>query len=142
MKLAFKATIKVKLITMGLVAVVAVGLMAAISWDAGKVVRHKTRENQVMLEQAQQLSDLRVGSIELVLAAMDSIVDAKEGYVYDERLEIMDRSIEALRNSQELIQAVAPLGCPKQALFPAIGSVASSAAADLMTAELILSVQH
>jgi len=103
----FKLTIKVKLFSMGLVAVLAVAILTAISWNSGITVRQATRENQIMLEQAQRLSDLRVHAIELVLAAMDSIIDADEGYVYDERLEVMDSSIEMLRNSQEIIEDVA-----------------------------------
>ena len=112
----FKLTIKAKLFYMGLVAVLAVVILTAISWNSGITVRQATRENQIMLEQAQRLSDLRVHAIELVLAAMDSIIDADEGYVYDERLEVMDSSIEMLRNSQEIIENVAArIGKPELA---------------------------
>ena len=100
-------TIKVKLVFMGVVAVAALAILSVISWNAGKVVRKTTNENQVMLEQAQRISDLRVGTTEMMLAAMDSIIDADEGYVYDERLEVMDASIEALRSSQDLIESAA-----------------------------------
>ena len=116
MKLRFNPTIKFKLFLMGAVAVLAVGILSYASWSSGEIVRKATRENQVMLEQAQRLSDLRVYSIELVLAAMDSIIDADEGYVYDERLEVMDSSIEALRDSQEIIEDVAKtIGKPELA---------------------------
>jgi methyl-accepting chemotaxis protein len=116
MNIGFKRTIKWKLIYMGAIAVLAVVLLSVISWDMSRTVRQATRENQVMLEQTRKLSDLRVGTIELVLAAMDSIIDADEGYVYDERLEVMDKSIEALRNNQGLIQDVAQrIGKPKLA---------------------------
>ena len=107
MKSGFNPTIKTKLFITGFVAVVAVALLAFMSWNSGKTVGRATKENQVMLDQAQRLSDLRVSTIEMVLAAMDSIIDADEGYVYDERLEVMDSSIEALRNNQELIKNAA-----------------------------------
>ena len=107
MKFSFSPTIKYKLVLMGLVAVVALALLSVISYNAAKVVKRATNDNQIMLEQAQQISDLRISTIEMVLAAMDSILDADEGYVYDERLEVMDNSIEALRNSQELVQNAA-----------------------------------
>jgi methyl-accepting chemotaxis protein len=107
MKFGISPTIKLKLVLMGFVAVMSLSLLSAISWNAGDVVRRATNDNQVMLEQFQQLSDLRVSSMELVLAGMDSIIDADEGYVYDERLEVMDSSIDALRDSQELIQMAA-----------------------------------
>jgi len=114
MKRRFSPTIKVKLVLMGIVAVVALALLSIISWNAANVVRRATLENQVMLDQTEQLSDLRVGTIELVLAGMDSIIDADEGYVYDERLEVMDSGIDALRNSQELIdKAARRIGKPK-----------------------------
>lgn len=82
MKSSFSPTIKMKLFMMGLVAVVALALLSFISWNAGNAVVRATNENHVMLEQSQRLSDLRVSTIELVLAAMDSIIDADEGYVY------------------------------------------------------------
>jgi methyl-accepting chemotaxis protein len=107
MKFSLSPTIKMKLVGMGLVAVVALALLSIISWNASNVVNRATKDNQVMLEQSQQLSDLRISTIEMVLAAMDSILDADEGYVYDERLEVMDNSIEALRNSQKLVQSAA-----------------------------------
>jgi methyl-accepting chemotaxis protein len=107
MKSGFSPTIKTKLFITGFVAVVAVALLAFMSWNSGNTVRRATKENQVMLDQAQRLSDLRVSTIEMVLAAMDSIIDADEGYVYDERLEVMDSAIEDLRNNQELIKNAA-----------------------------------
>lgn len=116
MKSSFSPTIKMKLFMMGLVAVVALALLSFISWNAGNAVVRATNENHVMLEQSQRLSDLRVSTIELVLAAMDSIIDADEGYVYDERLEVMDSSIDALRDSQEMIQNAADrIGQPELA---------------------------
>ncbi len=107
MKLTLSPTIKTKLFFMGVVAVAALAILSVISWNAGKVVRKTTNENQVMLEQAQRISDLRVSTTELMLAAMDSIIDSDEGYVYDERLEVMDASIEALRGNQDLIVSAA-----------------------------------
>jgi methyl-accepting chemotaxis protein len=116
MKFGLSLTIKVKLVLMGVVAVLALALLSVIAWNAGIVVERATNDNHVMLEQSQQLSDLRVSTIELVLAGMDSIIDADEGYVYDERLEVMDSSIDALRNSQELIQKAADrIGKPELA---------------------------
>jgi methyl-accepting chemotaxis protein len=116
MKSSFSPTIKMKLFMMGLVAVVALALLSLISWNAGNAVVRATNENHVMLEQSQRLSDLRVSTIELVLAGMDSIIDADEGYVYDERLEVMDSSVDALRDSQEMIQNVADrIGQPELA---------------------------
>ncbi|MBE9556226.1 MAG: HAMP domain-containing protein [Proteobacteria bacterium] len=116
MKFSFSPTIKMKLFMMGLVAVVALASLSFISMNAGNAVARATNENHVMLEQSQRLSDLRVSTIELVLAAMDSIIDADEGYVYDERLEVMDSSIDALRDSQELIQNAADrIGQPELA---------------------------
>ncbi len=107
MKRRLSLTIKKKLFVMGAVAVVALASLSFISWNAGNAVVRATNENHVMLEQSQRLSDLRVSTIELVLAGMDSIIDADEGYVYDERLEVMDSSIDALRENQELIQLAA-----------------------------------
>jgi methyl-accepting chemotaxis protein len=102
-----KLTIKWKLVIMGVVAVVALAALVVISWRASLAVGKATAENQIMLQQAQTLGELRVSTLELVLAAMDSIVDSEEGYVYDERLETMDKGISVLRESQEIVDTVA-----------------------------------
>ncbi len=102
-----KLTIRLKLVFMGSVAVVALIVLVAVSWKASDAVGSATRGNQVMLQEAQTLGDLRVSTLELVLAAADSIVDADEGYVYDERLERMDRGITALRENQVIVDTVA-----------------------------------
>jgi methyl-accepting chemotaxis protein len=102
-----KFSITRKLVFMGLVAVAALFALVAISWRASVAVEKATGDNQVMLQQAQTLGDLRVSTLELVLAASDSIVDADEGYVYDARLERMDRGITALRENQETVDTVA-----------------------------------
>ncbi len=100
-------TIRRKLVFMGAVAVVALFALVLVAWDASNAVRRVTQSNQLMLQEAQTLGDLRVSTLELVLAAADSIVDADEGYVYDERLEKMDRGITALRENQNIVDSVA-----------------------------------
>ncbi len=100
-------TIKFKLISMGVAALAVLTALASVSIFTSGAVKKASQENGVMLDQTEVLSDLRVSSTKLVLAAMNSIIDADEGYVYDERLEVMDTSIVALRDSQEVIAAVA-----------------------------------
>ncbi|MDH3228280.1 MAG: methyl-accepting chemotaxis protein [Alphaproteobacteria bacterium] len=102
-----RLTIRWKLVIMGVVSLVALAALIGVSWYASAAVRTATRSNQVMLEEARTLGDLRVSTLELVLAAADSIVDADEGYVYDERLERMDRGIAALRENQNIVDTVA-----------------------------------
>ena len=105
--MTFNFTIKARLVAMGGGALVALGILVFISWSASNVVRHETGEARSMISEVGVLSDLRVSSVELVLAAMDSIIDAGDGYVYDERLEAMDAGINALRESMPLIKRVA-----------------------------------
>jgi methyl-accepting chemotaxis protein len=100
-------TIKLKLVSMGVAALAVLTVLVGISYFTNNTVKQASRKNAVMLRQTEVLSDLRVSSIKLVLAAQDSIIDADEGYVYDERLEVMDASITALRDAQEVIDAVA-----------------------------------
>ncbi|UCH75105.1 MAG: HAMP domain-containing protein [Rhodospirillales bacterium] len=102
-----KLTIRRKLVFMGSVAVLALGALVVVAWNASTAVRAVTEANRKMLQEAQTLGNLRVSTLELVLAASDSIVDADEGYVYDERLEKMDRGIAALRESQKIVDTVA-----------------------------------
>jgi len=102
-----KLTIRRKLVFMGTVAVVALVALVGVAWETSRAVRTATQANRQMLQEAQTLADLRVSTLELILAASDSIVDADEGYVYDERLEKMDRGISALRENQRVVDVVA-----------------------------------
>ena len=65
MNFRISPTIKFKLVGMGVVAVVALGLLSLISWNAATAVKRATNDNQAMLEQSQQLSDLRISTIEI-----------------------------------------------------------------------------
>jgi len=102
-----KLTIRRKLVIMGTVAVVALIALVGVAWETSTAVKTATQANREMLQEAQTLADLRVSTLELILAASDSIVDADEGYVYDERLEKMDRGISALRENQKVVDHVA-----------------------------------
>jgi len=102
-----KLTIRHRLVIMGTLAVVALFALVGVAWETSSAVQTATQLNRDMLQEAQTLADLRVSTLELILAASDSIVDADEGYVYDERLEKMDRGISALRENQKVVDEVA-----------------------------------
>ena len=105
--MTFTWTIKRKLILMGIFAVVALAALVTITSNSSRQVVKATAASQELLKEAQSLADLRVSAVQMVLAAMDSIIDAADGYVYEERLQVMDESVNALRASQKIVETVA-----------------------------------
>ncbi len=59
---------------------------------------------QDVSEQYKLLSEMRPGTTELVLAAMDSIIDQAEMRVSDERMEVINESINVLMTNTEHLQ--------------------------------------
>lgn len=85
----------------GLVALFAIGFLAA-----GSVVE-ATRAGEALRKDSQQIGDLQLESVELVLTAMDIIVDKDDGSVAPERAKLLSSSVSKLEQNASLIAATA-----------------------------------
>ena len=98
-------TIKQKLIAIGVVAVASLVLMAGISFYSEQQVAGASAENEVRAEQIRNVNAMRRATLEIMLAAMDSLVDKEEGTILPERREVVQQNVAFLRERvQQLIE--------------------------------------
>ena len=97
-------TIKQKLIAIGVVAVASLAVMAGISFYSESQVADASAENEVRAEQIRNVNAMRRATLEIMLAAMDSLVDKEEGTILPERRETVKQNVSFLRERvQQLI---------------------------------------
>ena len=90
-------TIKQKLIGIGIVSVLSVILLAAIAFYSEFRVAAASAENETRQHQISNVSDMRMATLEIMLAAMDSLVDKSEGTIMPERRQAMITNLEFLK---------------------------------------------
>ena len=86
-------TIKGRLIALGLITVAGFASLVAVGWYSGSRTVEAAREAETLRENIHIINEMRLANIELVLAAMDSIIDKSEGKLLPERQETIDTSI-------------------------------------------------
>jgi methyl-accepting chemotaxis protein len=130
-KLERKLSVSQRLGTLGLAAFVGFGAMLAVGWYENSKV-HEALDNAAVAQDAiKNASAMRLTGIEIVLAAMDTIVDRDDRKVSPERLKIIADSIATLNASK--VDAVA--------LAALVGKPEIMATFDADLAELTQSVQ-
>ncbi|MCK5275205.1 MAG: hypothetical protein KAR37_11195, partial [Alphaproteobacteria bacterium] len=106
-----KWNIKTKLVTMGISAMVAMGVLVWLSYDTSQKVHATAGVVEKEIVHLDALVNLRMAGKELVLAAMDSIVDQLEGTILKERRESMDEALALFESENErLIEAAEEAG--------------------------------
>ena len=96
-----------RLLTIGGAALVGVGAMIGIGWYGnGHISAALDRQAEIGGHVA-MVNELRIANLDMVLAAMDTIVDKDEGKVVPERIEVMTKSINSLLESRPTIEMLA-----------------------------------
>ncbi|MGQ3209764.1 methyl-accepting chemotaxis protein [Shinella sp.] len=102
-----------RLATLGAAAFVGFGTMLAAGWHGGTTIRDASEaavgiQNKVDIVQA-----MRLANVDLVLVAMDSIIDREEKAIQPERLKIIEDSLKTLKEGAGPAKALAAeLGKP------------------------------
>jgi methyl-accepting chemotaxis protein len=113
-KLDKKLTVNQRLTTLGIAAFLGFGSMLAIGWYQNSHVDaalEKAVEAQTAIENA---SELRLANLELVLVAMDTIIDREERAVQPERLLTIEQSLKTINDGKAgLVSLAAELGKPE-----------------------------
>jgi methyl-accepting chemotaxis protein len=99
-------TITARMIVMGVTALIAVGLLSGIQFYFGSRIQDLTAEGRKMREAAATVTETRLANIELLLTAMDSIIDRDEGKIQPEREKVIADSIAAMRRNMPKIVAL------------------------------------
>jgi methyl-accepting chemotaxis protein len=95
-----------RLLTLGGAALLGFTAMIGVGWYQSVTVGEVLVRGQDIDEKVAIVNGLRVANLEMVLAAMDAIVDREEGAVAPERIEIMTKSIAELRERVALIEDI------------------------------------
>jgi len=90
-------TIKNKMILIGAVAALSLAAQAGLSWYFGVNIAEKATQAEVSAQQLDYISDMKAANLEMVLMAMDSIIDKAEGQIQPERQEVVARNVALLK---------------------------------------------
>ena len=82
-------SLKSRMVVLAALVVVVIAALGAIQFNSADTVKTKTAAVSAMREKVAVLTDVRLANIELLLAAMDSIIDKAEGQIQPERAEII-----------------------------------------------------
>ena len=100
-------TIRFKLISIGAAAAIGFAGLAAIGWISGTRTQNSVMTADGMNQEIATVRSMRLANIEMILAAMDSIIDKDEGVVLPERAETIANAIETIRAGEQAAQRVA-----------------------------------
>ncbi len=106
-KLDKKLTVNQRLTTLGIAAFFGFGSMLAIGWYQNSHVDaalDKAVEAQAAIKNA---SDLRLANLELVLVAMDTIIDREERIIQPERVKTIEQSLKIIADGKAAAMALA-----------------------------------
>ncbi|WP_426235651.1 methyl-accepting chemotaxis protein [Pararhizobium sp. DWP1-1-3] len=113
-KLDRKLSVNQRLGTLGLAAFAGFGAMLAVGWYENSEVREALDKAAIAQSAIKNASAMRLTGIEIVLAAMDTIVDRDDRKVSPERLKIIAESIAALQASKaDAVALAASVGKPE-----------------------------
>jgi methyl-accepting chemotaxis protein len=102
-------TIKSRLTAIGLMSMIGFASIVGIGWYSGQHTLEATRDAEEMRGSVRMITNMRLANIEMVLAAMDSIIDKSERQILPERQEIIRASLEILSNNQSKLAETALL---------------------------------
>tara|TARA_R110002072_G_scaffold254680_3_gene413554 strand:- start:1216 stop:2616 length:1401 start_codon:yes stop_codon:yes gene_type:complete len=100
-------TIRAKIILIGILSVVAMTVLQGMSLFVGRQVDATVGHLDRLQANVDHVSAMRLANVELVLAAMDSIIDKAEGQIQPERKTVMAESVAILKEQgASLLNAV------------------------------------
>ncbi|MBC2774846.1 methyl-accepting chemotaxis protein [Rhizobium sp. AQ_MP] len=114
-------SVKQRLMTLGAAAVFGIGSMLAVGWYQNTQISTAIQESIDIKKKVERINEMRLANANMVLAAMDTIIDREEGSIQPERVEIINAAIDLLSEGESVLNAVATeAGAPGE-----VGSYAS-----------------
>lgn len=100
-------SIKMRMLTLAGAATLGVGSMLFVGWyENAKQEEALLRATEIQAV-VEQVNEMRLANINMVLAAMDSIIDREEGAIQPERAEIISQALAELAANQTALERVA-----------------------------------
>lgn len=101
------ATIRTKLVLVGLAVAAGFGTLVAIGWVKGGHTVGEIAKADSLLTETASISEMRLANLELVLAAMDTIIDRADKVIYPERLELIETGLATLAGGEAPLRSLA-----------------------------------
>ncbi|MEZ5670538.1 MAG: methyl-accepting chemotaxis protein [Alphaproteobacteria bacterium] len=100
-------TIRKRMILMAVSAAAGLTMLGGIQLIAGTIVQQRAESANVLSTEIARVAEMRLANVEMVLAAMDSIIDKAEGAIQPERAEIIHNNIAFIRINYPALRSVA-----------------------------------
>ena len=118
--------------TLGVAAFAGMGTILAVGWYQQRQAEQGLEHAIEIRQQVDQLNALKAANLEMILAAMDTIVDKDEGQVQPERLSMISETATMLGNGASVVSSLAAsVGQP---------ALAASYASDVTTVAKLIQV--
>ncbi|TCD10963.1 methyl-accepting chemotaxis protein [Oricola cellulosilytica] len=92
-----EASIRAKLIAIGVVTAAGFIGLVAIGWVSGSTSVEAVQGGRAMNVEIRNIEEMRIAGLEMVLAAMDTIIDRDEGVMLPERAETVAAALKTIR---------------------------------------------
>ncbi len=96
--------------TLGCAAVLGIGSMLAVGWYQNAQLNLALERAIAVKGEVEKVNEMRLASANLVLAAMDTIIDRGEGSIQPERIEIINAASAILAEGSATLKAIATEG--------------------------------
>lgn len=100
-------TIGMKMFLIGVVIVIGLSVLAYNAYHTNTVIQESSALTDLRNQQKAVLNQLLRYHSDLILAAMDSIVDKHEGQISEDRMKIINSSLEFFQNNTEVLRELA-----------------------------------
>ncbi|MDH4440433.1 MAG: methyl-accepting chemotaxis protein [Rhizobium sp.] len=100
-------SVRQRLMTLGAAAVLGLGSMLAVGWFQNAQLNFALDRAIEMKDEVEKVNEMRLANANLVLAAMDTIIDRGEGSIQPERIEIINAASAMLAEGSATLRAIA-----------------------------------
>ena len=100
-------SVRQRLMTLGAAAVVGIGSMLAVGWYQNARIATAIEDSITIKEEVERINEMRLANANMVLAAMDTIIDRGEGKIQPDRLDIINAAATLLTDGIPVLNALA-----------------------------------
>ncbi|KPF42463.1 methyl-accepting chemotaxis protein [Rhizobium sp. AAP43] len=100
-------SVKQRILTLAAAAILGIGTMLGIGWYQNTKLDSALNHSIEIQNEVERINEMRLANANMVLAAMDSIIDRGEGKIQPDRVTIIDGALTLLRDNLPSLKAIA-----------------------------------
>lgn len=100
-------TVRQRLMTLGAAGVIGIGSMLAVGWYQNARISTAIHDSIEIKNEVETINEMRLANANMVLAAMDTIIDRGEGAIQPERVDIINAAVALLTDGIPVLTTVA-----------------------------------